>query len=70
MSSSWGTSAFLRPFLAELVDLTCELGTTVVFSTHIISDLETSNRQIARQNENQNILLKEIHHRVKNNLQI
>jgi ABC-2 type transport system ATP-binding protein len=36
-----------RQFLAELVDLTCELGTTVVFSTHIISDLERVASHIA-----------------------
>jgi ABC-2 type transport system ATP-binding protein len=36
-----------RQFLAELVDLTCELGTTVIFSTHIISDLERVASHIA-----------------------
>ena len=36
-----------RQFLAELVELTCELGTTVLFSTHIISDLERIASHIA-----------------------
>jgi len=36
-----------RQFLAELVELTCELGTTVIFSTHIISDLERIASHIA-----------------------
>lgn len=36
-----------RQFLAELIDLTCELGTTVIFSTHIISDLERIASHIA-----------------------
>ncbi len=36
-----------RQFLAELVDLTCELGTTIIFSTHIISDLERVASHIA-----------------------
>ena len=36
-----------RQFLAELVELTCELGTTVLFSTHIISDLERVASHIA-----------------------
>lgn len=36
-----------RQFLAELVDLTCEFGTTIVFSTHIISDLERVASHIA-----------------------
>ena len=36
-----------RQFLAELVELACELGTTVIFSTHIISDLERIASHIA-----------------------
>lgn len=36
-----------RQFLAELIELTCELGTTVIFSTHIISDLERVASHIA-----------------------
>ncbi|MBV1911791.1 MAG: ABC transporter ATP-binding protein [Kangiellaceae bacterium] len=36
-----------RQFLAELVELTCELGTTILFSTHIISDLERIASHIA-----------------------
>jgi ABC-2 type transport system ATP-binding protein len=36
-----------RQFLAELVELTCELDTTVLFSTHIISDLERVASHIA-----------------------
>ncbi len=36
-----------RQFLSELVGLTCELGTTVLFSTHIISDLERIASHIA-----------------------
>ncbi len=36
-----------RQFLSELVELTCELGTTVLFSTHIISDLERVASHIA-----------------------
>jgi len=36
-----------RQFLAELVELTCELETTVLFSTHIISDLERVASHIA-----------------------
>ncbi len=36
-----------RQFLAELVDLTCELGSTTIFSTHIVSDLERVASHIA-----------------------
>jgi len=42
-----------RQFLAELVDLTCELGTSVIFSTHIISDLERVASHIALLNNGQ-----------------
>jgi len=36
-----------RQFLSELVEMTCELKTTVLFSTHIISDLERIASHIA-----------------------
>jgi len=36
-----------RQFLSALVEMTCELGTTVLFSTHIISDLERVASHIA-----------------------
>lgn len=36
-----------RQFLSELVQLTCDLGTTILFSTHIISDLERVASHIA-----------------------
>jgi ABC-2 type transport system ATP-binding protein len=40
-----------RQFLAELIELTCELGTTIIFSTHIISDLERVASHIALLND-------------------
>jgi len=36
-----------RQFLSELVELNCDLGSTVLFSTHIISDLERVASHIA-----------------------
>jgi ABC-2 type transport system ATP-binding protein len=36
-----------RQFIAELVELTCELNTTVIFSSHIISDLERVANKVA-----------------------
>lgn len=36
-----------RQFLGELVELTCELGSTVIFSSHIVSDLERVANKVA-----------------------
>lgn len=36
-----------RQFLSELIDLTCELNTTVIFSSHIVSDLERVANKVA-----------------------
>lgn len=36
-----------RGFIAELVDLACEINTTVIFSSHIISDLERIANKVA-----------------------
>jgi ABC-2 type transport system ATP-binding protein len=42
-----------RRFIAELVELTCEVNTTVIFSSHIISDLERIANKVALLNEGQ-----------------
>ncbi|TQV75100.1 ABC transporter ATP-binding protein [Aliikangiella marina] len=36
-----------RQFLGELVELTCEIGSTVIFSSHIVSDLERVANKVA-----------------------
>ncbi|TQV86925.1 ABC transporter ATP-binding protein [Aliikangiella coralliicola] len=36
-----------RQFLSELIELTCELNSTVVFSSHIVSDLERVANKVA-----------------------
>lgn len=36
-----------RQFIAELVDLSCEKNTTIIFSSHIISDLERVANKVA-----------------------
>lgn len=36
-----------RQFLSELIELTCELNTTVIFSSHIVSDLERVANKVA-----------------------
>ncbi|MDE3272688.1 ABC transporter ATP-binding protein [Pseudoalteromonas sp. G4] len=36
-----------RAFLKEVIDLCCEHGTTVIFSTHIVSDLERVANRVA-----------------------
>ncbi len=36
-----------RAFLKEVIDLCCEHGTTVIFSTHIVSDLERIANRVA-----------------------
>ncbi len=40
-----------RQFLSELIELTCDIGTSVLFSIHIISDLERVASHIALLNE-------------------
>ena len=36
-----------RGFISELIELACEIGTTVIFSSHIISDLERVANKVA-----------------------
>ena len=42
-----------RRFITELVELTCEINSTVIFSSHIISDLERIANKVALLNEGQ-----------------
>ena len=42
-----------RHFISELIDLVCDINSTVIFSSHIISDLERVANRVALLNEGQ-----------------